>query len=170
MSYNFATSNAGSAMMGKFTVVCCVSLMSPIQFMWLSIGSTLSATTFTFRLSNSPRKLATAPSSVVQTGVMGAAATLDAKIQQAQDGAGTGVKDVPTKSIVQIVKASGDNKQALINFKPEDVDNANNFAFVRLSLTVGVAASLVAAQMVGVNPRYAASDSYNQAGVVQIIG
>ena len=107
---------------------------------------------------------------VVQTGVMGAAATLDAKIQQAQDGAGTGVKDVPTKSIVQIVKASGDNKQALINFKPEDVDNANNFAFVRLSLTVGVAASLVAAQMVGVNPRYAASDSYNQAGVVQIIG
>lgn len=107
---------------------------------------------------------------VVQTGVMGASSTLDAKIQQAQDGAGTGVKDVATKSIVQIVKASGDNKQALINFKPEDVDNANNFAFVRLSLTVGVAASLVAAQLVGVNPRYAASDAYNQAGVVQIIG
>ncbi len=107
---------------------------------------------------------------VVQTGVMGASSTLDAKIQQAQDGAGTGVKDVATKAIVQIVKASGDNKQALINFKPEDVDNANNFAFVRLSLTVGVAASLVAAQLVGVNPRYAASDAYNQAGVVQIIG
>ena len=107
---------------------------------------------------------------VVQTGVMGASSTLDAKIQQAQDGAGTGVKDVATKSIVQIVKASGDNKQALINFKPEDVDNANNFAFVRLSLTVGVAASLVAGQLVGVNPRYAASDAYNQAGVVQIIG
>ena len=107
---------------------------------------------------------------VVQTGVMGASSTLDAKIQQAQDGAGTGVKDVATKSIVQIVKASGDNKQALINFKPEDVDNANNFAFVRLSLTVGVAASLVAAQLVGVNPRYAVSDTYNQAGVVQIIG
>lgn len=107
---------------------------------------------------------------VVQTGVMGASSTLDAKVQQAQDNAGTGVKDIATKSIVQIVKASGDNKQALINFKPEDVDNANNFAFVRLSLTVGVAASLVSAQLLGVNARYASADAFDQAGVVQIIG
>jgi hypothetical protein len=107
---------------------------------------------------------------VVQTGVMGASATLDAKVQQAQDGAGTGVKDVSGKAIVQIVKASGDNKQALINLQPEDVDNTNNFGFVRLSLTVGVAASLVSAQLVRVNPRYVASDAYNQAGVVPVIG
>ncbi len=107
---------------------------------------------------------------VVQTGVMGASGTLDAKVQQAQDNAGTGVKDVTGKAIVQILKASGDNKQALINLKPEDVDNANNFGFVRLTLTVGVAASLVSGQLLGVNPRYASADAFDQAGVVQIIG
>ena len=106
---------------------------------------------------------------VIQTGVLGVAATLDGKIQQAQDNAGTGVKDVATKAIVQIVKATGDNKQALINLKPEDVDNINGFGFIRLSLTVGVAASLVSGQLLGVNPRYATADAFNQAGVVQIV-
>ena len=106
---------------------------------------------------------------VIQTGVLGVAATLDGKVQQAQDNAGTGVKDVATKAIVQIVKATGDNKQALINLKPEDVDNINGFGFIRLSLTVGVAASLVSGQLLGVNPRYATADAFNQAGVVQII-
>ena len=79
------------------------------------------------------------------------------------------MKDVATKAIVQIVKATGDNKQALINLKPEDVDNINGFGFIRLSLTVGVAASLVSGQLLGVNPRYATADAFNQAGVVQII-
>ena len=106
---------------------------------------------------------------VIQTGVLGVAATLDGKVQQAQDNAGTGVKDVATKAIVQIVKATGDNKQALINLKPEDVDNINGVGFIRLSLTVGVAASLVSGQLLGVNPRYATADAFNQAGVVQII-
>ena len=106
---------------------------------------------------------------VVETGVLGASATLDAKFQQAQDNIGTSAKDVTSKAIVQIVKATGDNKQALINLKPEDVDNANGFAFVRLSLTVGVAASIVAGKLLGMNPRYATADAFNQAAVVQII-
>ncbi|HCZ15775.1 MAG TPA: hypothetical protein DHV85_14555 [Candidatus Accumulibacter sp.] len=106
---------------------------------------------------------------VVQTGVMGASATLDAKVQQAQDNTGTGVKDITGKSIAQIVKASGDNKQALINFRPEDLDNANGFAYVRLSLTVGTAASVVAATLLGVNARYATAEIFNQAAVVQAI-
>jgi len=106
---------------------------------------------------------------VVQTGVMGASATLDAKIQQAQDNSGTGVKDVTGKAITQIVKATGDNKQAFINLRPEDVDNINGFGFVRVSLTVGVAASIVSGQLLGMNPRYATADAYNQAAVIQIV-
>ena len=106
---------------------------------------------------------------VVETGVLGASATLDAKFQQAQDNIGTGAKDVTGKAIVQIVKATGDNKQALINIKPEDIDNANGFSYMRLSLTVGVAASIVAGKVVGMNPRYATADAFNQAAVVQII-
>ena len=105
----------------------------------------------------------------VETGILGAAATLDAKFQQAQDNIGTGAKDVTGKAITQIVKATGDNKQALINIKPEDIDNANGFGFVRLSLTIGVAASIVAGKVLGMNPRYATADAFNQAAVVQII-
>ena len=44
---------------------------------------------------------------LIQTGVLGAAATLDAKLQQATDAAGTGAKDITGKAIVQIVKATG---------------------------------------------------------------
>ncbi len=105
----------------------------------------------------------------VEAGVLGTSATVDAKIQQAQDNSGTGVKDVTGKAITQIVKASGDNKQALINFRGEDLDNLNGFAYVRLSITVGTAASQVAAQVLGFTPRYATADAFNQAGVVQIV-
>jgi len=106
---------------------------------------------------------------VVQTGVLGASATVDAKFQQALDSSGTGVKDISGKAITQIVKATGDNKQVLVNVKPEDLDIVNSFGFVRLTVTVGVAASFTAAQLLGVNPRYAPADAGNQAAVVQVI-
>jgi hypothetical protein len=92
---------------------------------------------------------------VVQTGVLGTS--------------GTGVKDISGKAITQIVKATGDNKQMLVNVKPEDLDIVNSFGFVRLTVTVGVAASFTAAQLLGVNPRYAPADAGNQAAVVQVI-
>lgn len=56
-------------MMGKFIVVPCVSLMSRTQPWWDSTGSTEMATHFTLRLANSSLSFATAPNSVVQTGV-----------------------------------------------------------------------------------------------------
>ncbi len=106
---------------------------------------------------------------VIQTGVLGASATLDAKLQQATDGSGTGAKDITGKALTQIVKATGDNKQALINVKPEELDTVNGFGFIRLSITVGVAASLTSAQVLGINPRFAPADAGNQAGVAQIV-
>jgi len=106
---------------------------------------------------------------VVQTGVLGTSATVDAKLQQALDSAGTGAKDISGKAITQIVKASGDNKQVLVNVKPEELDTVNGFGFVRVTVTVGVAASITSAQLLGVNPRYAPADVGNQAAVVQVI-
>ncbi len=106
---------------------------------------------------------------VIQTGALGTSATLDAKLQQASDSTGAGAKDVSGKAITQIVKATGDNKQALINLRPDELDVANGFAFVRLSLTVGTAASVAGAQLLGVNSRYASADAFNQAAVVQVI-
>ena len=106
---------------------------------------------------------------LVQTGVLGTSATVDAKLQQALDSSGTSAKDITGKAITQIVKATGDNKQALINVKPEDLDTVNGFGFVRLSVTVGVAASQTSAQVLGLNPRFAPADASNQAAVVQVI-
>ena len=106
---------------------------------------------------------------LVQSGVLGTGATLDAKLQQATDASGTGAKDLTGKTITQIVKASGDNKQALINLRPDDLDVTNGYAYVRLSLTVAVAASLTAAQLLGFNPRFAPGDASNQAAVAQVV-
>jgi hypothetical protein len=105
---------------------------------------------------------------VIQTGVMGASGTLDAKLQQATDSGGTGAKDITGKAITQIVKASGDNKQALINLTDDELDAANLFRFVRLSMTVGTAASLIAAQLWGAMS-FETADGFNQAGVVQVV-
>jgi hypothetical protein len=92
---------------------------------------------------------------IIQTGVLGTAATVDAKIQQAQDSSGTGAKDITGKAITQIVKASGDNKQAFINVRADQVDSANLFTHIGVVLTVGAAASIVGGVLLGVGPRYA---------------
>lgn len=106
---------------------------------------------------------------IIATGVLGASATIDAKIEQATTVGGAGVKAVAGKAITQIVKASGDNKQALINFKGQDLDTEGGFAFVRVSVTVGTAASIVGATLLGGAPRYEPASAFNQAGVVQVV-
>ncbi len=106
----------------------------------------------------------------IETGALGTSATLDAKLQQALDSSGTSAKDITGKAITQLTQAGGGSaKQVLINVKPEELDTVNGFGFVRLSITVGVAASLAGAQVLGVNPRYATADAFNQTAVAQII-
>ena len=107
---------------------------------------------------------------LVQTGVLGTAATVDAKLQQAQDSGGTGAKDITGKALTQIVKASGDNKQAEINLRVAELDTENGFGFIRLSLTVGAAASLISASLLGFHTRYSPASDFNQAAVAQIVG
>lgn len=107
---------------------------------------------------------------VIATGVLGAAATVDAKFQQATDSAGTNAKDVPGAAIAQIVKATGDNTQAEINLDPQQLDVTNGFGYVQLSVTVGAAASLTAALLMGFTPRFAPASDFNAASVKQIVG
>jgi|JI10StandDraft_1071094.scaffolds.fasta_scaffold63388_7 hypothetical protein len=106
---------------------------------------------------------------MISTGVLGASATLDAKLQQASDSSGTGAKDITGKAITQIVKASGDNKVALINLRASEVDVANGFTHFRLSMTVGTAASLLDAKVLGLVPRYEPSSASNIAAVVETV-
>jgi hypothetical protein len=109
--------------------------------------------------------------------VLGASATVDAKLQQATDSSGTGVKDITGKAITQILKASGDNKVAMINVRDTDLDVNNGFTYVRLTVTVGTATSLIAACLSGFLPRYeppvdsGSSPAINlgSANVVQIV-
>lgn len=107
---------------------------------------------------------------VVQAGVLGASATLDAKIEQATDSSGTGAKDVTGKAITQLTKAgSDDSKQALIAFRQADLDIANDYTHVRLSVTVATAASLTAALLLGFGARYGVASGNDAASVDEIV-
>lgn len=90
---------------------------------------------------------------LVQTGVLGTSATINAKLVQATDAAGTGVKDVPGKALAQIVESSGDNKQAFINLRPDELDIASNYKYFALSVTAGTANSLASAVLLGFDGR-----------------
>ncbi len=90
----------------------------------------------------------------LDVGALGTSATVDAKLEQATDGSGAGAKDVTGSSITQLTKAgSDDNKIVLINLNPQKLDVDNGFDHVRLSVTVGTAACLIAARVYGFNAR-----------------
>lgn len=103
------------------------------------------------------------------TGALGTSATVDAKLRQATDSSGTSAKDITGKSITQLVKASHDNKQVVIECKADDLDTANGFTHVALSVTVGTAASLLAAILLGANARYLPGSDFDDGDVVQIV-
>lgn len=108
-------------------------------------------------------------SALIQTGVLGASATIDAKLRQATDNAGTGAKDVTGKVITQIVAASGNNVQASIESRVDDLDINGGFNFVALSVTVGTAASMLSALLLGSNPRFQPASIFNKTTVVQVV-
>jgi len=99
----------------------------------------------------------------LNVGVIGAAGTVDAKIEQATDANGAGVKPVPGLAVVQLAKAGGDNRQAGINVRQEDLDKNGGFRFVRVSVTVGGAATFLSATLTGFDARYGAGNA-NQLG------
>ncbi|WP_374295180.1 hypothetical protein [Sphingomonas sp.] len=106
---------------------------------------------------------------IISTGVLGAGATIDATVEQATSDAGAGAKAVPGSAIGQIAKATGDNKQVAINVRPEDLDKNGGFKFVRLSITVGGAASFLSALLVGFDPRYGAAGANQSTTVAQTV-
>lgn len=107
---------------------------------------------------------------IVMAGTLGSSATLDAKIEQASDSSGTGAKDLTGSAITQLTQAGTDSdKQALINFRAEDLDINNGFTHVRLSITVGTATSDAGAMLLGFDARqYPASDT-DAASVDEIV-
>ena len=92
---------------------------------------------------------------LVLVGEMQATSTVDAKLEQATDGSGTGAKDISGKSITQLTAAgSDDDKQVIINCRDDELDVANSFTHVRLSITTATAASDSAGLILGHDSRY----------------
>jgi hypothetical protein len=80
--------------------------------------------------------------------------TLDAKLEQATSSGGAGAKDVTGKAITQLA-ATADNKQAVINLRADQLDIANEFYFVRLTVTpTGGTTNLAGAVVLGGSSRY----------------
>jgi len=106
---------------------------------------------------------------IVMAGTLGTAATMDAKLVQATDSSGTGSKDITGKAITQLVKATDDDKQAIINCRAEELDLDNSFTHVALTITVGTAASDGGGLLLGLNPRMAPASDNDLASVAEIV-
>ena len=107
---------------------------------------------------------------VIMAGTLGASATIDAKIEQAQDAAGTGAKDVTGAAITQLTQAGGDSdKQAVINCAADDLDLVNGFTHARLTMSTGGATSDSSAILLGLDPRYVPASDYDAASVAEIV-
>lgn len=92
---------------------------------------------------------------IIFAGTLGTSATLDAKLEQASDGSGTGAKDITGKAITQLTQAGTDSdKQAIINCRSDELDVANSFTHVRLSMTIGTATSDAGGVILGHYARY----------------
>ncbi|WP_226782747.1 hypothetical protein [Oceaniglobus trochenteri] len=107
---------------------------------------------------------------VISAGDLGASATVDAKIEQAQDASGTGAKDLAGAEITQLTQAGSDsNTQAIISFSAADLDMENAFGFVRVSLTVAAATSDAGAILLGDGCRYGPASEHDAASVGEIV-
>lgn len=92
---------------------------------------------------------------IVMVGTLGVSATVNAKLEQAQDSSGTGAKDITGKAITQLTQAgTDDDKQAIINCHGGELDVEGGFTHARLSVTIGTAASDMGAVVLGHAARY----------------
>lgn len=107
---------------------------------------------------------------IVLAGTMASTSTIDAKLVQATDSSGTGVKDITGKAITQLTEAGTDSdKQAIINVRTEELDVDGGFTHVALVMTVGTAASDSAAIILGLDARYGPASDADLASVDEII-
>ena len=114
-------------------------------------------------------KIAHSFMALIAAGTLGAAATLDAKLEQATDSSGTGAKDITGKAITQLVKATNDDDQAVISIKQTDLDVANDFTHFRVTMTVGTATSDASAHVFAADFRHGDGTDNDLASVVESV-
>jgi hypothetical protein len=93
--------------------------------------------------------------------------TLDAKLQQATDSAGTGAADITGKAVTQFA-ATDDNKQAVINLKAEEVGSGYTHVALKITPTGGTT-NLCGGLILGVKPQYPPASDDDLADVKEIV-
>jgi len=107
---------------------------------------------------------------IIMAGTLGASATLDAKLVQATDSSGTGSKDITGKAITQLTQAGTDSdKQAIINCLSTELDVANGFNHIAISMTISTATSDAGALLLGCEPRFAPASDNDLSTVDEIV-
>lgn len=107
---------------------------------------------------------------IIKVGAFAATSTIDAKLEQAVDNAGTDSKDVTDKAITQLTQADGDDdKQSVINLKSSDLDANGAFTHFRLSVTVAAAAADMDATVLGLDPRFGPASDHDASTVDEIV-
>lgn len=107
---------------------------------------------------------------VIQVGTLGASATVDAKLVQATDSSGTGVKDITGAAITQLTQAGSDSdKQAIISIQNSALDVANDFRYVAVVLTVATATSDASAVILGLTPRVGPASDNDATTVDEVV-
>lgn len=108
---------------------------------------------------------------VINIGVLGSSATIAAKLQQATSSGGAGAKDITNKAITGLTQTPTDNSNTvqLINCRADELDVANSFRYVQLSVTVGTATSDISALVMGLDSKYGPASDDNSANVTQYV-
>lgn len=107
---------------------------------------------------------------IIMAGSLGSSATLNAKFEQGQGAAGANPQDVPGKAITALTQAGTDSdKQAVLNCFADDLDLADGYDHVRLSMTIGAATSDAGALVLGFDARYEPASNNDLASVDEIV-
>jgi len=105
---------------------------------------------------------------ILQTGVMGTSATVDMAIKGDTASGGSYTTTITDKSITQLVKASNDNNIAVVEVSAAEVA-AQGYRYIRASVTVGTATSLVSLVALAGNLAYSSASENDLAAVVEIV-
>lgn len=105
---------------------------------------------------------------IIAAGTLGSSATVNAKLQAAVGAGGTPV-DIPGAAITQLTQAGTDsNKVAIIDLNLDKLAG-EAYTHVRLSITVGTAASQVSGLLLGFDSRYGPASKLDAAFVDEIV-
>ena len=107
---------------------------------------------------------------IAQVGTFPVGATFDARLQQCTDISGTTTKNITGKAITTLLAAGGSNKQVLVNLRPDELDLAGGFGFIRMVLNTSGTTTFCSAMLLGLSAKWSPASIANVSSVVQIIG